>query len=155
MSEEFLEPTRQGRRNLLLAFAALAIGFLLIQAWAMPAFFDYVNVLPSCERISALEKLTIALLLLPAMAAGAWGIVRARKLIRLEQFPLPGDWVIRRTPIRRGRVVRRNGYALLAISVALLVLPFGGLYFTDPVFMSIKEKHRCITHTSMPITRAH
>ena len=143
MSEEFLEPTGQGKRNLLLAFAVLAIGLLIVQAWAMPTFFDYVNALQQCDRISVLEKTAIALLLFPAVTAGAWGLARARKLIRLEQFPLPGDWVIRRTPIRRGRAVRRKGYALLVLSFALFALPFGGLYFFDSVFMSLKERLQC------------
>ena len=140
---------------LVLVFAAMAIGFTIIHAWAMPAFSDYINALPWCERISALEKATIALLLFPAVAAGGWGISRARKLIRLEQFPLPGDRVIRKTPIRRGRAVRRKGYALLVLSVALLVLPFGGLYFADSIFVSLKERHRCMEQPSMPLIRAH
>lgn len=148
MSEEFIEPTRQSRRNLLLVYAALVIGFVFLQSWAMPAFFDYGKSLPPCDQVIVLIKAIIATLLFP-VAIGIWGVFHARKLIELKQFPLPGTWVFRRKLIKRGRAIRYRAYALLVLSVVLIVLCFASLRFIKPVFMSLAMKHNCSDKVSL------
>jgi len=125
MNDQFSEPTRQGRRNLLLM---VAIGILVaaaLQFWLKPAFFAHLNALPLCDRLKWLRVWLLGAIATPPLFA-LWGIPQAIRLFKLNQSPLPGTWVFRRTPIKRGRVVRLQAGFLLLFSLLALMFPIVG-----------------------------
>jgi hypothetical protein len=137
---EFIETSGESRRKLLvLSLVAVVLGavwtFLL-----RPALFAHIQGLPDCDQARwSVGLLLGALGLLPV--AGLWAGHYARKLIRHGQFPLPGAWVWRRTPITRGRPVRYRAYAIGVCSAALFALfLYGGVVFWP---MVANLSHRC------------
>lgn len=142
MTEEFIEPTPQGRRNLLLLLAGLLVFFLSFQKWLAPAYLDYVHSLPPCDQISHLEKFIFFFMCFPTIA-GIWGVNHARKVIKFKQIPLPGTWVLNKTPVKRGRAVVVQAYFGLILSIVLGAFPIWGRMFIDSLFVSLEQKHRC------------
>lgn len=124
MSEpEFIEPTPQGRRKLVMLIACLALVGLLLDQWLFPAWSRHLQTLPLCERsIQMMGALRAAFLVVP-LIVGVFAVIIARQWLRLRQFPLPGAWVWRRTRIRRGRIVQLRAYALLVMSALAWLVP--------------------------------
>jgi hypothetical protein len=127
MNNEFIEPTRESRRNLLLLIAVVAVSGGLIKFWLMPAFFAHIATLPRCDQIVWLRNTVLAVLATPPVMA-LWSVPHSLRLLKLNQSPLPGTWVFRRTPVRRGRSVRIQACFLLALSVAMLAFPVVGMH---------------------------
>ena len=132
---EFIEPTTASRCKLAVLAAAVALGLGVLHFALTP----YVNALPRCERFPLVQGFLVVLIgAFPLF--GLWALWYAQRLLKLNQLPLPGAWVWRRTPVRRGRTVRVLGWALLAWSLAALSTPLlawyliarGGLLSTPP-----------------------
>ena len=121
-SEDFLEPTRESRRNLALIWTLLAAVGALIVWWLKPALLSYVMALPACEQLPWLRAFVVAALVSP-LAIAAWAANHARKVLRCGQLPLPGTWVFQRTPILRGRRAQLRAYLLLVAAVGAVAIP--------------------------------
>jgi hypothetical protein len=140
MSDEFIEPTRESRRNLLLlAVVGIVVGVSL-QFWLKPVFLEHMSSLPLCDRLKWLRACLLGVIATPPLLA-FWSIPHAIKLLKLDQSPLPGTWVFQRTPIRRGRVVRLKAYFLLVLSLATLAFPLVGWHLlqSTPIFVPTKS----------------
>jgi hypothetical protein len=127
MSNEFIEPTRESRRNLLLLIAIGIVVGTSFKFWLMPALFAHINSLPLCDRLRWLRACLLGAISTPPLFA-LWAIPHAIRLLKLNQSPLPGTWVFQRTSIQRGRVVRLRAYFLLVTSVAACAFPVFGLH---------------------------
>lgn len=131
---EFIEPTPQGRRALLLRrglqVAAAAVGFAAIHL-----FFRHVRTLPVCESIPWLRGALVVTICLP-LAAAVYGAWLARQMLRHGQWPLPGTPVLRRRAVARGRCVRWRAGGLLAASVFNVAIAIAGVYLLarSPIF---------------------
>jgi hypothetical protein len=101
-----------------------------------------------CDQISFLKKLAIAVLFSPA-GIGVRGIARAHSIIRHEQIPLPGARIFRKTRVRRGRAVRYQGYALVALSIVLMLSPIVTWRVIAPIFRDLSTGGQCSTVVSM------
>jgi hypothetical protein len=151
MSEDLLEPTPRGRRNLiLLCIGAVAVAFAL-KIWLMPTLFGYINSLPVCDQLPwwrAVLISTVALLPLAAVQSTLY----ARKLIKSGQNPPPGTWVFRRTPIKRGRMVRVQAYAILLAAALMLVLTWYSAHQLKrlPFFVPMKQCEKVERFTRLP-----
>jgi hypothetical protein len=152
MTDEFIEPTPQGRRNLIVL---LVIGVLLAisyRFWLQPALFGYIQSLPLCDQLPWWRGLLISVLasFLFVALLSAWN---ALQLLRYGQLPLPGTWVFQRTKIQRGVGVRRRAYFLLAISV--LAVPITWYCWqnlsTTPIF---HPRGKCAFHQMLPSAEA-
>ena len=139
-TNEFVETSAKSRRNLLaLTIATVLIGaaltFLL-----RPALFSHIKQLPPCGQAHWAFGLFMGSLgLLPVV--GLWGVNYARKLLKYGQFPLPGAWVWRRTPVARGRAVQLRAYGIMFCSVAFFAIFFYGWRVLWPMVAAIS--HRC------------
>lgn len=123
---EFIEPTREGRRLLLLQIAlAIAVG-LAMRFWLMPALFAHINSLPRCEQAHWLWWCVVGISVIPVFIA-FWSIPVTIRIFRHEQWPLPGAQVFRRTRIQRGWTARLRGFVLLLASLLALSMPLLGL----------------------------
>lgn len=128
MSDEFVEPTRDGRRHLLWLLMLGILAGALLQFWLKPAFLSYVKSLPSCEQFKWLRIWLVSALCSPGLLA-LWGIVHSIRLLKSKQSPLPGAWVWRRTPVKRGEVVRLRAFALLFLSAVAIAVPVVGWHW--------------------------
>lgn len=126
-NQDFIEPTRESRRNLLVLIVVAVLVGAAIKFWAMPAFFAHVASLPRCEQIARLRESLVVLVCTPPLFA-VFHIPYAIRMIKLNQAPLPGTWVFVRTPIRRGRVVMLRACLMLLLSLAALAFPLFGLH---------------------------
>jgi hypothetical protein len=133
MTEDFIDPTPESRRKLLWLIAAVLLLGALATYWLLPWFRMQMQVLPPCEAIRlARWALLVLLLSLPLIAMG-WALPLAWRLWTTGQFPPPGTWVVRRTPIRRGRAVRIRAVALVLWSVLSIALAIWGAYTVQSV----------------------
>jgi hypothetical protein len=136
---EFVEPTAKTRRNLLALFAiALLVGGLFTLV-LKPALLGFITQLPVCEQARWSFGLLIAYLC-PLPVIAVWTGNYARKLLKFNQSPLPGAWVWRRTPVKRGRLVRLQAYATIACSATLLIAPFYAWYVLQPMFAAVSQR---------------
>lgn len=111
---------------IVLAGAALA---LAARHWLYPALPHFVATLP-CRSIWGIDGITFLVytifsglpLALAALILATLGR-RGLKILRAGQFPLPGEKVLRPTPIRRGKGARR--IAVLHLCCALPFLAMG------------------------------
>jgi hypothetical protein len=127
MSDEFIEPTPESRRNLLLLFFAALVVAGALKFWLMPALFSHIAGLPRCEQLRWLRGVLLVAIATPAIF-GMWAIPQSLRLFKLNQSPLPGTWVWRRTPVRRGRAVRLRAAYVLVVGLAALAFPILGLH---------------------------
>jgi hypothetical protein len=127
MTAEYIEPTRESRRNLLLlVVVAIAVGGA-IRFWLFPALFAHIGTLPKCGQIKWLRNCLIVVVASPPLYA-LWAVPHAMRMLKLNQSPLPGTWVFRRTPIARGRVVRLRAFGLLFLSAIAPAFPVFGMH---------------------------
>jgi hypothetical protein len=89
-----------------------------------------MNSLPKCDQAALARATLIGIFSTPALIA-LWAIPRAIRMLKFNQSPLPGAWVLRRTPIRRGRSVRIQAICLLLISVLAFTFPIISIQFTQ------------------------
>ncbi|WP_455370942.1 hypothetical protein [Petrachloros mirabilis] len=140
MTDEFVEPTREGRRNFivllvcLLAFGA-ALHFVLT-----PHFLSFLNTLPLCDQLTWLQGSLLVILVVPMSLAVCWAIPHARQLLLHQQSPLPNAWVLRRTPIKRGPRVRWQAYALLAWSALVIIFSVWGWFKMGDIFAALSPQ---------------
>jgi len=145
MNSEFIEPTSASRRKLAIFFvAALVVGVLVIEL--LEAYLAELKTRPLCETIEPLSVLSISILG-GLLLCAAWGAWLARKTLKLNQWPLPGTWVFRRTPIQRGRRVIWRAYAILAWAVLMLA----SVVFASYLFWGLMDRvdARCGSRASM------
>jgi len=135
MTNEFIEPTREGRRNLLLIAAVGIIAAGSLQFWLKPLLLAQLASLPLCERLRWLRICLLGAIATPP-AFALWAVPHALRLHKFGQSPLPGTWVFRRTPIRRGRIVRLQAAFLLLFSLLALMFPIVGWHMLEstPIF---------------------
>jgi len=137
---EYLEPTPETRRKALgLIVAGIVVGTLLVFV-LRPAFFAFIRQLPECGQARWLFGLLIASVC-PLPFVALWAIAHARKLLRFNQSPLPDAWVLRRTPVRRGRPVRLQAYVLIACAAILFFAPLYAWHVMQPIVAALL--HRC------------
>ena len=127
MSIEYIEPTREGRRNLVVLIVITVIAGATIKLWLLPALFSHIDSLPKCDQIRWLRVCLIGISAAPPLIT-LWSIPYAIRLLKLNQSPLPGSWVFLRTPIKRGLVVRLRAFGLLSASALALAIPVIGVY---------------------------
>lgn len=125
MSEDFLEPSPQARRNIILLYlSALAVG-CLVRFWILPQVLGHIQSLPMCDQLPWYRSLLLGVIFTPALA-GIWMLFQARRLLISGQLPPPDTWVFRRTPIVRGASVRWRAYAGIALSLVVCASPVEG-----------------------------
>ena len=140
MSDEFIEPTREIRRKLLLLIALFLLAGATLKFWLMPAFFAHIDSLPRCDQVTWLRATLICLMAIPPLLA-CWAVPQAISLLKHNQFPLPGTWVFQRTQIKRGRPVLFRAYSLLLLAVISLAFPLASwhLLASTPIFAPAKS----------------
>ncbi|MEE4378819.1 MAG: hypothetical protein V2J55_15110 [Candidatus Competibacteraceae bacterium] len=67
-----------------------------------------------------------------------WLLWLARRILETNQYPLPGQRVIRPTLLRTGTQARRMGFGLIAISIALLVLEMLLTYYAMQILQLVE-----------------
>lgn len=140
MAEEFIEPTREGRRNFVLLLACLIAFGTALHFFFVPRFLAFLESLPPCDQLPWLERSLLAMLLLPVTLALFWAIPHARKLLLFQQSPLPNAWVLLRTPIKRGPRVRWQAYALLAWSALVMICAVWGWFKLGDIFAALSHQ---------------
>ncbi len=125
MTDEYIEPTPQGRRNLAGLSMVGVVAALLCRFWLQPTLFRYIQSLPVCDQLpwwrGLLSSILASLLIVAFLCS--W---HALKLLRCGQSPLPGTWVFRRTRIQRGVAARRRAFLLFFLSaLAILAVWYG------------------------------
>jgi hypothetical protein len=120
-TEEVARATRHGRAALI---ALLAIAVALIFSYG--AFLlSVVEAAAStgnfAEAMTSLKLAWAACLVLGILPA-LFLIMTGWKTLRLGRFPLPGAWVLRDTPVKRGPAAARAGWAHITAGVIGLLL---------------------------------
>jgi len=109
---------------------------------ALEAHLEHAKTLPICEQASSFRWLWAAVWigLVALCISAAW---LAQRSLRLNQWPLPGAWVFRRTPVRRGNSAKWRALVLLGWSLAVLVGSTWSWYAGDNYVAGI-ESQRCV-----------
>lgn len=140
---QFVEPTPQGRRALLLRRGLLvaALSALFVASYLLLA---YVKALPDCEWIPWVRGLLAVVVGLP-LGMAVYAMRLATRMRRAGQWPLPGTPVLWRRPIERGRRLRWRARGLFAVGTANAVAAFAcaGLLAFSPLFQSSPPDSRC------------
>lgn len=131
---EYIEPTLQGRRALLLR-RGLQVALAIVAFAAAHLVFRHMRALPVCESIPWLRGVLVVLIALP-LAVAVYGVWLARQMLRHGQWPLPGTQVLRRRAVERGRRLRWRAGGLFAVSVLSVAVAVTGAYLlaTSPIF---------------------
>jgi hypothetical protein len=141
MNAEYIEPTPKSRRRIALIFVfALLVGVVLIEA--LQAHLERTSALPICDQIATIRWLWAAVsigLIVVGICVGRQG----QRALSLNQWPLPGTSVLRRTPIQRGSPVKRRAYVLLGWSALVLVGSTWSWYSVES-YVSRVESQRCV-----------
>ena len=148
MSTEYIHPTQEGRRNLIALILFSLVAAIAIEFWLLPAFFAHLHSLPKCNQWTWLRAILLSVIFFPPLVA-LWAIPHSLRLLKLNQFPLPGVWVLRLTPIQRGRPVRIRAIALLLLSALALAFPLLGLHLLESTPFSYSRKS-CAFHFIQP-----
>jgi len=124
----FLRTDARQRRNLALLIAGMLAFAVLFFFFGLPRLNAWVragNTAAALNKLGMVCDVLAVLLLLTA----AWAVGYARRVLRSDQFPPPGTWVLWDTRLRRGAAARMRawglvfvaaGCALFAIYVAVL-----------------------------------
>jgi FtsH-binding integral membrane protein len=145
MNAEFIEPTSASRRKLAILFVvSLVGGVLLIEL--LEAYLAELKLRPICETIGPVSVLWISVLG-GLLLCAAWAAWTARKTLKLNQWPLPGTWVFRRTLIRRGRPVIWGAYAMLAWAILVVAAVIFASYVSWDLMHRVDA--RCGARVSM------
>ena len=138
MSREFIEPTEEGKKTLLIR---LVIVFLLIclfeYLWA-PLWGDYTSTLPLCEQRQWIKYYMEAFVCIP-LIVGIGMIPYARKMVKQDQYPLPGTLVFHRKKIIHGKPVRNRAAIFYCVLFISFLFPFVVVKILDkqPVFQNL------------------
>lgn len=119
MAREYLEPTLATRRKLALVALVGVLLVALLEFWLKPRVLHYIDGLPICAQLPWWRGLLVSTICLLPLAA-LFAFLQARKLLRFKQWPPPDAWVLRRTPIQRGRVVTVRAFVLLFVGLVIL-----------------------------------
>lgn len=141
MDPEFIEPTASSRRNLaMFLIAALVLGIGLIEL--LQTQLDEMKARPICDSIT-MFRWWWTLALGGLALCGAWVAWLAQRALKLNQWPLPGTWVFRRTLIRRGNSARWLAYGMLGWSV-LAIVGSGISWYVGEELVQRVESQRCV-----------
>ena len=126
----FLRTDARQRRNLALLIAGMVVFAALFFFFGLPALIKWVhagNTAASLHKLGVVCDVLAALLLLTA----AWAFGYARRVLRSDQFPPPGTWVLRDTLLKRGAAARIRAWGLVVVAVGCalfaiyaIVLPY-------------------------------
>lgn len=119
MPAEFIETSTAMRIKIAASVVALLGVLESAKRWLMPALIDRTKALPPCEQyellVGSIKVLFFSVPVVLSIVMGTFAI----RLLKHQQFPLPGAWVWRRTKVSRGRAVRIRAYLILASCLAL------------------------------------
>jgi hypothetical protein len=126
----FLRTDARQRRNLALLIAGMLVFAALFFFFGLPRLTAWVhtgNTAAVLHKLGVVCDVLAALLLLTA----AWAVGYARRVLRSDQFPPPGTWVLRDTPLRRGAGARMRARGLMVVAagctlfaIYAVVLPY-------------------------------
>jgi hypothetical protein len=126
----FLRTDARQRRNLALLIAATIALAALFFFFGLPRLDRWIrtgNTMASLHRFGVVCDVLAALLLLSA----AWAAGYARRVLRSNQFPPPGTWVLRDTRLRHGAAARLRAWGLVFVAagcalfaIYLIALPY-------------------------------
>ena len=144
MTPQFIEPTADSRRKFaMLWVAALVVGLAVIELLEIQS--DRVKTQPICESLT-MFSLWCALVFGGLALCGLWAASMGHRSLKLGQWPLPGTWVLRRTPIHRGASAKWRAYAIFAWGIVAI----GGAGFSWYIAWDLGD--RAASHCATPIT---
>jgi hypothetical protein len=118
-AREYLDASPSSRRNFLLLVMALGgVGFALAY-FVEPALYVHLKLLLPCEQVQWLRGLLLGAALITLLLAIAL-LAYVRSLRRAAQFPVSDRWLLRRTPISRGRALGALQWSIGGIALALI-----------------------------------
>jgi hypothetical protein len=139
--EQYIEATPASRRKLVVLFAVLVVAALGILEVLLPQYLAFLRTMAFCEQLDWVEG-TLLAILLAAIVPAPWSWITSRRILRLEQWPLPGSWVWQRTRVERGPKVRWRGRAMAAAAIAMLTVPMVGALLVHD-FLGEARATRC------------
>jgi hypothetical protein len=119
-----IRPDKALRRRVLLGLAAaVAVGLPAVYgvnhyAWALLQSTDPED----HQKLLQLARWIVFSMPVAVFALVGWLVWLARRIFETNQYPLPGQKVIRPTPLRTGVAARRMAWGLIVVSIFFLVL---------------------------------
>ena len=139
--EEYIEATPASRRKLGVLFAVLVSAAFAMLELVLPEYLAFLRTLAFCDQLDWVEG-TLLAMLLAAVIPAPWSWIASRRIVRLEQWPLPGSWVWQRTRVERGAKVLWRARALAAAAVAMFIVPVAGALLVHD-FLGEARASRC------------
>ncbi len=114
-------PMKQRITKLVIWFGGAAIALAIAQVWFFPWLRTWLSVKDAAELVFRL-RVVFAGLALSILAAAGYVFYVGRRVLQVGQWPLPGSFVLRDTPVITGRGVRLRAWAMIAWSAVAAVL---------------------------------
>ena len=111
-------PLRARLRWMMFALLAGAALDFASRTWWFPWLRGYLAQSHGSEAFRRLA-VTMAVFGAATCALAFWLFRRGLRIRRLERMPLPGTFVLRDTPVRRGTAARRAGVLIMACAILI------------------------------------
>jgi len=135
---EFIDPTpgdiRRYRTQVIAAGVVVVLLYLGLKAYVAPRW----HAMSVCEQLPWDRAMLIVALLSPLLFP-LLELPRTLRRLRAGQSPGPGERIVRRTRVVRGRSLRISASMVLAASLVCIAISLWGLYRlkATPVFLSV------------------
>ena len=100
---------------------APALGFMALYKLVLhPWVWGYVHASPPGELVYRLRFALIMLAIFVCLYA-SWGLWLGIRVLTENEWPLPGTFVLRPTPVQTGLWVRVRGISIVVLALAMMV----------------------------------
>ena len=123
-------PLRQRIVKLGILFGIAGVAVVFAEFWFFPWLRTWLSVADATELQFRL-RIVFAGLALSIFAPAAYMFHVGTRVLKTGQWPLPGSFVLRDTPVKSGRGVRVTGWAMIAWSVLAAGLGIFALMMPD------------------------
>ena len=145
-NSEVVYPDLARRRRYLLGMVLLFVLVAPLGIWAATHLNEYIQSLVNSDDPQDLAQfMTLARWILiggplSLLVFAAWLFWLARQIFQTAQFPLPGQLVLKPTPLRTGVQARRFAWGAICMGVLVMLLALTGSYLGWQVLQSLSSK---------------
>jgi hypothetical protein len=139
---EFVEPSPHARAAAVVIFA-LGFGSMFALHLGWPLLMTHIRSLAVCEQVNRFALLVaLQALLLAVIPLLLWRY--AARAHASRRWPAPGQWVLRRTPLRRGDAAQRIVLWLRVAALAFALIDVAIVAVLARLIVDVATRWHCL-----------